>query len=59
MTSKTLRIIARNLEGLVMLLETGSGPERELADEIRDEIDLLRRLASASGLHLGLNRPVI
>ena len=59
MTSKTLRLIARNLEGVAMLLEAGSGPERELASELRDEISLLRRLANTSEIHLSLNRPAV
>lgn len=45
MTAKELRGIAFRLEGVVMLLEAGNKVERELAEQVREEVNRLRDLA--------------
>lgn len=45
MTGRKLRLMAKRLEGFAMLLEAGGEPEREMAEQLRDEVAHLRRWA--------------
>jgi len=59
MTLRELRLIARNLEGVAMQLETGGEPERQLADEIRCVVSRLRSLSRSSVISFSHNRAVL